>query len=81
MSSVLHSLLLGKGMDRLLQMVTCGLPCRQVRAASLYVIGTLGQNEYEAVLVWLSGESGLSTSNSSLVVLGVVSAEQVSTGI
>ena len=27
-SSVLHSLLLGKGMDRLLQMVTCGLPCR-----------------------------------------------------
>ena len=34
-SSVLHSLLLGKGMDRLLQMVTCGLPCRQVRAASL----------------------------------------------
>ena len=35
MSSVLHSLLLGKGMDRLLQMVTCGLPCRQVRAASL----------------------------------------------
>ena len=34
-SSVLHSLLLGKGMDRLLQMVTCGLPCRQLRAASL----------------------------------------------
>ena len=28
MSSVLHSLSLGKGMDRLLQMVTCGLPCR-----------------------------------------------------
>ena len=27
-SSVLHSLSLGKGMDRLLQMVTCGLPCR-----------------------------------------------------
>ena len=33
--SVLHSLSLGKGMDRLLQMVTCGLPCRRVRAASL----------------------------------------------
>ena len=45
------------------------------------MIGTLGQSEYEAVLVWLSGESGLSTSNSSLVVLGVVGAEQVSTGI
>ena len=81
MSSVLHSLSLGKGMDRLLQMVTCGLPCRRVRAASLYVIGILGQSEYEAVLVWLSGESGLSTSNSSLVILGVVGAEQVSTGI
>ena len=27
-SSVLHSLLLGKGMDRLLQIVTCGLPSR-----------------------------------------------------
>ena len=81
MSSVLHSLSLGKGMDRLLQMVTCGLPCRRVRAASLYVIGILGRSEYEAVLVWLSGESGLSTSNSSLVVLGVVGAEQVSTGI
>ena len=35
LSSVLHSLLLGKGMDRLLQMVTCGLPCSQLRAASL----------------------------------------------
>ena len=32
---VLHSLLLGKGMDRSLQMVTCGLPCSQLRAASL----------------------------------------------
>ena len=42
MSSVLHSLSLGKGMDRLLQMVTCGLPCRRVRATSLYVIGILG---------------------------------------
>ena len=27
-SSVLHSLSLGKGMNRLLQMVTCGLLCR-----------------------------------------------------
>ena len=26
-SSVLYSLLLGKGMDRLLQVITCGLPC------------------------------------------------------
>ena len=34
-SSVLHSLLLGKGMDRLLQVITCGLPCSQLRAASL----------------------------------------------
>ena len=33
--SVLHSLSLGKGMDRLLQMVNCGLPCSQLRAASL----------------------------------------------
>ena len=33
--SVLHSLSLGKGMDRLLQMVTCGLPCSQLKAASL----------------------------------------------
>ena len=80
-SSVLHSLLLGKGMDRLLQMITCGLPCSQLRAASLYVIGSLGQSEYEAVLVSLSGESGLSTSNFSLGLLGVVSAEQVSAGV
>ena len=34
-SSVLHSLLLGKGMDRLLHVITCGLPCSQLRAASL----------------------------------------------
>ena len=34
-SSVLHSLLLGKGMDRLLHVITCGLPCNQLRAASL----------------------------------------------
>ena len=34
-SSVLHSLSLGKGMDRLLQVITCGLPCNQLRAASL----------------------------------------------
>ena len=74
-SSVLHSLSLGKGMDRLLQVITCSLPCSQLMAASLYVIGSLGQSEYEAVLVWLSRESRLSTSNSSLVVLGVVSAE------
>ena len=45
------------------------------------MIGSLGQSEYEAVLVWLSGESGLSTSNSSHGVLGVVGAEQVSAGI
>ena len=30
-SAALHSLLLGKGMDRLLQILTCGLPVRQVR--------------------------------------------------
>ena len=33
--SVLHSLTLGKGMGRLLQMRTCGLPCSWLRAASL----------------------------------------------
>ena len=38
-------------------------------------------SEYEAVLVWLSRESRLSTSNSSLGVLGMVSAEQGSSGI
>ena len=80
-SSVLHSLSLGKGMDRLLQMITCGFPWRRLRAASLYVMGSLGRSEYEAVLVWLSGESGLSTSNSSPLVLGVVGAEQELSGI
>ena len=45
------------------------------------MIGSLGRSEYEAVLVWLSGESGLSISNSSLFVLGVVSAEQDLSGI
>ena len=45
------------------------------------MIGNLGQSEYKAVLVWLSRESGLSTSNSLLLVLGVVGAEQVSAGI
>ena len=34
-SSVLHALSLGKGMDRLLHVITCGLPCKQLRAASL----------------------------------------------
>ena len=43
--------------------------------------GSLGQSEYEAVLVWLSGESRLSTSKTSLVVLGVVGTEQGSAGI
>ena len=80
-SPVLHSLSLGKGMDRLLQIITCCLPCSQLRAASLYVIGSLRGSEYEAVLVWLSGESGLSTSNSSCGVLGVVGAEKVSASI
>ena len=41
-SDVLHSLLLGKGMGRLLQILTCGLPCRWLKAVSLYVIGSLG---------------------------------------
>ena len=27
-SDILHSLSLGKGMDRLLHILTCGLPCR-----------------------------------------------------
>ena len=34
-SVVLHSLSLGKGMDRLLQILTCGLPCRQLKTVSL----------------------------------------------
>ena len=34
-SSVLHSLLLGKGKDRLLQMIICDLLCSWLRAASL----------------------------------------------
>ena len=33
-SSVLHSLSLGKGMDRLLHVMTYGLPCNPLRAAS-----------------------------------------------
>ena len=33
-SCVLHSLSLGKGKDRLLQMITSGLPCSWLRAAS-----------------------------------------------
>ena len=41
-SSVLHSLLLGKGMGRLLQVITCSLPCSRLRAASLKVIGSTG---------------------------------------
>ena len=51
-------------MDRLLQVITCCLPCSWLRAASLYVIGSLGGSKYEAVLVRLSGELGLSASNS-----------------
>ena len=34
-SPVLHSLSLGKGMERLLQMITCSLPCSQLSTASL----------------------------------------------
>ena len=34
-SVVLHSLSLGKGMDRLLQILTCSLPCRWLKAVSL----------------------------------------------
>ena len=45
------------------------------------MIGSLGQSEYEAVLAWLSGESRLSASNSSLGVTGGVSAEQGSSVI
>ena len=45
------------------------------------MIGSLGQSEYEAVLVWLSGELGLSASNSSLGTTGGVGAGQGSLGI
>ena len=41
-SSVLHPLLLGNGMDRLLQVITYDLPCSQLKAASLYMLGSLG---------------------------------------
>ena len=34
-SDVLHSLSLVKGMDRLFQILTCGLPHRQLKAVSL----------------------------------------------
>ena len=64
-SVVLHSLLLGKGMDRLLQIFTCGLPCRWLKAVWLQLMGSLGGSEYEAVPVWPSRELGLSASNSS----------------
>ena len=53
-SDVLHSLSLGKGMDRLLQILTCGFPLRWLKAVSLWVIGSLGCSEYHAVLAWLS---------------------------
>ena len=68
-------------MDRLLQILTCCLPCNQLRAALLYVIGSIGQSEYVAVLVWLSGELGLCASNSSLGTAGRAGAKQGSTDI
>ena len=68
-------------MDRLLQILTCGLPCNQLRPALLYGIGSLGQSEYEVVLVWLSKEPGLSASNSSSDMAGGVGARQGAAGI
>ena len=41
----------------------------------------MGQSEYEAVLAWLSRQSGLPASNSSLGVTGGVGAEQGSSDI
>ena len=90
----LSLLVMGRGMERLLQIFTCGLPCNLLRAASLHVIGSLGCSEYDAVLAWLSreprvllgsmGEShcmgGLSAFNSSSVTDGV-SADQGAKGV
>ena len=49
-SDVLHSLSLGKGMDRLSQILTCGLPLRQFKAVSLSVIGSLGHRSMRQYL-------------------------------
>ena len=80
-SVVLHSLSLGKGMDRLLQILTCSISCRQLKAVSLSVMGSLGGSEYKAVLAWLSGEPGLSASNSSSGSARGVDAEQSAEGV
>ena len=34
-------------MDKLLSILTCCLPCIQLKAVSLYVIGSLGQRVYD----------------------------------
>ena len=39
----------GRGMDRKLRVLTWGLPCRWLEAVSLYVMGSLGCNVYDAV--------------------------------
>ena len=44
-------------------------------------MGSLGCSEYEAVLVWLSGELGLSAFNSSFGSAGGVNAEQGAEGV
>ena len=46
-------------MDRKLHVLTCGLPCSLLRAALLYVMGSLGCSEQDALLAWLSGEPGM----------------------
>ena len=45
-------------MDRKLRVLTWGLLCRQLKAVSLYVMGSLGHNVYDAFKQVLSGELG-----------------------
>ena len=48
-----------RGMDRKLRVLPWGLPLRQLKAVSLYIMGSLGLNAYDAVEQVLSGELGL----------------------
>ena len=43
--SSLSLLVMGRGIERLLQIVACGLPCNLLRVASLYIMGSLGHSE------------------------------------
>ena len=43
------SLLDGRGMDTKVSVLTWGLPCNELKAASLYVMGNLGLRVYDAL--------------------------------